>query len=133
MQDQLTKTQQFMIQQGQVTMDRQAIMQAEMFKKQAAMGVARAQDVAIWFGSFTLIAAIGMGAGFAKTRNRAYFGPLLPLSFITGYWTDLGYFNKMERISSTAESLLREHKAIGIPGGALEFNEIEAIRLKRIK
>ena len=133
MQDQLNKTQQFMIQQGQITMDRQAIMQAEMFRKQAAMGVARAQDVTLWFGSFTLIATLGMFAGFAKNKNKAFFGPLLPLSFITLYWADLGFHNKMERISSTAEKLLKEHRAIGIPGGPLDFNEIETIRLKRNK
>ena len=133
MQDQLEKTQQFMIQQGQLTMERQAIMQAEMFRKQAAMGVARAQDVTLWFGTFMLLASLGMFAGYSKTRNKGFFGPLLPLSFITLYWADLGYYKKMERISSTAESLLKEHKAIGIPGGPLNFSQIEAIRLKKTK
>ncbi|KAI6651385.1 Stem/progenitor cells protein [Oopsacas minuta] len=129
MQDQLNKTQEFMIQQGQLTMDRQGVMQAEMFRKQAAIGVARAQDTALWFGSFTLCLAFGATAAFAKTKNKVFFGLLLPTTFITCYWIDLGYLNKMKRISSTAEDLLKNHKTIALPGGALNFKEIEANRL----
>lgn len=130
-QDQLAKAQEFMIQQGELNFQRQTLMQAEMFRKQAAIGVARAQDTALWFGSFTLVVAASATVAYFKTRNKGLFGALIPTSFVTCYWIDLGYYDKMKRISSTAEDLLREHKAVGLPGGAINYNDIEAIRLRK--
>ena len=127
--DQLAKAQEFMVQQGELNFQRQSLMQAEMFRKQAAFGVARAQDTALWFGSFTLVVAAMATVVYSKTRNKVLFGALIPTSFVTCYWIDLGYFNKMKRIGSAAEDLLRQHKAVGLPCGAIKLSDIEAIRL----
>ena len=133
MEDQLKKTQEFMISQGKINFDRQCILQAEMFRKQAAMSVSRAQDTAIWFTSFTIIAGSGLIIGSLKKKNPAFLTPILPFFFLSAYWTDMGYFTKMERISLKAETLLRDHKTISLPCGPLDIKQIDVIIDKKSK
>ena len=52
------------------------------------------------YAGFYITATIGLLAGYARTKNPAMLGPIIPFTFLVGYQADMALGNKMERILS---------------------------------
>ena len=63
-----------------------------------AMQLARSREMLNWFGSFYVLAAVGMITGFRRSAKPGVLVPLLPLTFVLGYQVDLAYGSKLNRI-----------------------------------
>lgn len=64
-------------------------MQNQMRERMMAMQIARSRELLNWFGSFYVLASIGMVSGFRRTAKPGVLVPLLPLTFILGYQIDM--------------------------------------------
>lgn len=73
-------------------------MQNQIRERMVALQIARARELLVWFGAFYAVSAVGILAGFRKSRRSGILVPLVPLTFILGYQTDLAYGNKLHRI-----------------------------------
>lgn len=76
-------------------------------ERQMAMNLARQRDLTNWIGGFYAI-AVPLMVKAARSGTRAAAAPILPLTFILGYNLDMAYGNKMDRIRTTAEEILRD-------------------------
>nr|CAD7260014.1 unnamed protein product [Timema shepardi] len=110
--------------------ERQIQMQNQMRERMVSMQVARARELLYWFGSFYILAALGMIAGFRRTRKPGVLAPLLPLSFIGGYQADMAYGNKLHRIRGEAENIMQfEMDLLELPCGLPSASSIDQARL----
>lgn len=75
-------------------------MQVQMRNKTMAQQLAMAREAFNWYAGFYGVAALGLLAGFAKTKHPGMIAPLVPLTFLVGYQADMAMGNKMERILS---------------------------------
>nr|CAD7448943.1 unnamed protein product [Timema bartmani] len=113
-----------------VWVERQIQMQNQMRERMVSMQVARARELLYWFGSFYILAALGMIAGFRRTRKPGVLAPLLPLSFIGGYQADMAYGNKLHRIRGEAENIMQyEMDLLELPCGLPSASSIDQARL----
>lgn len=95
-------------------MENQKKMMLKQREMQMAMQVARARDMLMWQGAFYGTLAFAATAGFAKTRNPLGFAALVPLTFVLGYQYDMVYLNKMQRLRSYADQLIRAENERGL-------------------
>lgn len=130
MEDNMKKQQEFMLQQGQMQLERQLQMQNAMRERQMAMQIARGRDLFIWWGSFYSVAVTGCVIGFLKKKSPAPLVPLVPLSFIVGYMYDMAYGSKMGRMQAEADRIMDEEQGLLLmPHGLPTFSDIERARL----
>ena len=78
-------------------------MQIQVRNRQVAQQLAMVREAFNWWGGFYGIAALGLLAGYVRTKNPAVISPLIPLTFVVGYQADMAMGNKMERILSELE------------------------------
>ncbi|KAK4300149.1 hypothetical protein Pmani_017552 [Petrolisthes manimaculis] len=118
MQETTRKNQEFMLETQRVQLERQIHMQNEMREKMMSMQVARSRELLYWFGSFYIVAALGMITGFRRSKKPGTLVPLLPLSFILAYQADMAYGSKLNRIKLEAENILVfERDLVSLPMG----------------
>ncbi|XP_033117521.1 plasminogen receptor (KT)-like [Anneissia japonica] len=129
MEENLKKSQTFMLETQKMQMERQLQMQNMMRERQMAMQVAGSREMFNWLASFYGLAMLAMTAGFAKSKNPSVLVPSLPLTFIVGYQYDWAWGTKVHRIREDAEKLLvEEHGIVAMPSGVPTFKEIDAAR-----
>ena len=87
-------------------------MQLGVRELQMATAIAQTRDMLMFTGGFTATVAILAAAAFLRTKSKAGFAPLLPLSFVTAYQYDFAYGDKMERVRAEAESILANERAL---------------------
>ncbi|KAL7643611.1 UNVERIFIED_CONTAM: hypothetical protein RMT77_005594 [Armadillidium vulgare] len=132
MNENLKKNQEFMIESQRIQLERQIHMQNEMRKKMMAMQVARTREFLYWFGTFYVLAGIGMIAGYRRTKKPGTLVPLLPLSFVLGYQADMAYGSKLNRIKMEAENILNfESDVLNLPFGAPTPSSIDEARQRQ--
>ncbi|GAB6022406.1 hypothetical protein CHUAL_006523 [Chamberlinius hualienensis] len=130
MDENLKKNQEFMVEMQRVQLERQIQMQNQMRERMMAMQIAKSREFLYWFGSFYALAAIGMIAGYRKSKNRGLLVPLLPLTFIVAYQADLAYGSKLNRIKAEAENILNfEYTLLETPNGLPTPSSIDDARL----
>ncbi|XP_071952313.1 plasminogen receptor (KT)-like [Antedon mediterranea] len=129
MEENLKKSQTFMLETQKMQMERQLQMQNLMRERQMAMQIAGSREMFNWTASFYSIAMLGMVAGFLKSKRPGVLVPALPLTFVVGYQYDWAWGSKVHRIRDDAEKLLVEERGIiAMPGGVPTFTEIDAAR-----
>jgi hypothetical protein len=87
-------------------------MQLGVRELQLATAIAQSRDMLLFTGGFTATVAMLATAAFLRTKSKAGFVPLLPLSFVTGYQYDFAYGNKLERVRAEAESILANERKL---------------------
>lgn len=112
MDENLKKNQEFMLASQRAQLERQMAMQNVMREQQMAIQLARGRDIFHWWAAFYSVAALGSIAGFRRTRKPAALIPLLPLTFIVGYFGDLAYGSKIARMKAEAEHILAEERSL---------------------
>ncbi|XP_071438981.1 plasminogen receptor (KT) [Hetaerina americana] len=127
----LPKNQEFIAEMNKITVERQIQMQNQMRERLMSMQIARARELLYWLGSFYVLAALGMVAGYRRARKPGVLAPLLPLSFIVGYQADMAYGNKLHRIRGEAENIIQfETDLLELPCGLPTASSIDQARLK---
>ncbi|XP_070563553.1 plasminogen receptor (KT)-like [Ptychodera flava] len=129
MDENMVKSQEFMLKTQRMTMERQLMMQNVMRERQMAMQIARARDLFYWWGSFYGVCLLGMTAGALKGKNPRLLAPLVPLTFILGYQYDLSYGTKIARMKDEAESILKDELSLlDLPDGIPTVEAIDKAR-----
>ncbi|CAH0696384.1 unnamed protein product [Spodoptera exigua] len=127
MEENLKKNQEFM---HRINMERQIQLQYQMQERQMAMQIARSRDTCLWFTTFYVVAAAGLGSGFRRTKRPYLLIPLVPLTFVTLYYWDLAYGNKIHRIRMEAEHIMtHEQDSLEWPCGLPTPSSIDLGRL----
>jgi len=129
MDENLKKQQQFMLESQRLQLERTLQMQNMMRERMMAMQIAGSRDLFHWVGGTTLLVYIGAAVEFTRNRNRLALIPCFPLTIVSLYLFDMGYWTKPKRLRITAESLLSTQKSLfRLPLGPITIEDIERRR-----
>ncbi|XP_063334743.1 plasminogen receptor (KT) [Pelmatolapia mariae] len=129
MDDNLKKQQEFMLMNARLQMERQILMQNQMRERQMAMQIAWSREFLKYFGSFFVVATVGLSAGAIKRKNPGMLAPIIPLSFIFAYQMDSAYGTLINRMRGEAENIMEtENDRLQLPQGTPTFESIEKAR-----
>ncbi|KAJ8710294.1 hypothetical protein PYW07_009660 [Mythimna separata] len=106
MEENFKKNQEFIQIINKVKMERQIQLQYQMQERQMAMEIAKSRDTCLWLTTFYVTATTGLLTGFRRTKRPYLLMPLIPLTFVTLYYWDLAYGNKVHRIRMEAEHIM---------------------------
>ncbi|KAL5486494.1 hypothetical protein EMCRGX_G018982 [Ephydatia muelleri] len=126
MDENVKKSQEFMLASQQLQMERQIQMQLLMRERMVATQLAVAREAMYWWGGFYSLCLVGLTAGFLKTKKPGVIVPIVPLSFVVGYQADMAFGNKMERIVAEADRILKEEQhLLSMPGAPMTFKLVD--------
>ncbi|KAJ8710606.1 hypothetical protein PYW08_009121 [Mythimna loreyi] len=106
MEENFKKNQEFIQTINKIKMERQIQLQYQMQERQMAMEIAKSRDTCLWLSTFYVTATAGLLTGFRRTKRPYLLMPLIPLTFVTLYYWDLAYGNKVHRIRMEAEHIM---------------------------
>ncbi|XP_026750581.2 plasminogen receptor (KT) [Galleria mellonella] len=106
MEENFKKNQEFIQSMSKIRMERQIQLQYQVQERQMAMQIAKNRDICLWLTTFYITSAAGLYTGFRRTKRSYFLFPLLPLTFVTLYYWDLAYGNKVHRIRMEAEHIM---------------------------
>ncbi|XP_061723745.1 plasminogen receptor (KT) isoform X1 [Cydia pomonella] len=113
MEENFKKNQEFIQTINKIKMERQIQLQYQMQERQMALQIAKNRDTCLWMTTFYITAATGLFTGhrrysiiFRRTKRPYLLMPLIPLTFVTLYYWDLAYGNKVHRIRMEAEHIM---------------------------
>ncbi|KAG6460616.1 plasminogen receptor (KT) [Manduca sexta] len=130
MEENFKKNQEFIQSINKIKMERQIQLQYQMQERQMAMQIAKNRDTCLWFTAFYVTSATGLFTGFRRTKRPYLLMPLIPLTFVTLYYWDLAYGNKVHRIRMEAEHIMtHEADSLEWPCGLPTPSSIDLGRL----
>ncbi|XP_063542548.1 plasminogen receptor (KT) isoform X2 [Cydia strobilella] len=100
------KNQDFIQSVNKIKMERQIQLQYQLQERQMALQIAKNRDTCLWMTTFYITAITGLVTGFRRTKRPYLLMPLIPLTFVTLYYWDLAYGNKVHRIRMEAEHIM---------------------------
>nr|XP_033781547.1 plasminogen receptor (KT) isoform X1 [Geotrypetes seraphini] len=134
MNENVKKQQEFMLMNSKLQLERQILMQNQMRERQMAMQIAWSREFLKYFGTFYVLAVLGLTAGAVKKKKPGLFVPVIPLSFIFAYQYDMGYGTLLQRMKGEAEKILEtESTLLELPHGVPTFETIEKARRAQSK
>ncbi|XP_004927282.1 plasminogen receptor (KT) [Bombyx mandarina] len=138
MEENYKRNQEFLQTINKVKMERQIQLQYQMQERQMALEIAKNRDTCLWITAFYITTATGLFTGFRRTKRQYLLMPLVPLTFITLYYWDLAYGNKVHRIRMEAEHVMT-HEAeslewpCGLPSpSSIDLGRFDEEEKKRI-
>ncbi|CAB3229445.1 unnamed protein product [Arctia plantaginis] len=130
MEENFKNNQEFIQTINKIKMERQIQLQYQMQERQVAMDIAKSRDTCLWLTAFSITAATGLFTGFRRTKRPYLLMPLIPLTFVTLYYWDLAYGNKVHRIRMEAEHIMtHEADSLEWPCGLPTPSSIDLGRL----
>ncbi|XP_026332814.1 plasminogen receptor (KT)-like [Hyposmocoma kahamanoa] len=115
----------------ELMMEKQQQLQNQMRERQVAMAIAGSRDVCLWLTTFYVTAGAAMLNGYRKTKKPALLVPLFPLTFVTLYYWDFAYGNKIHRIRKEAEHIMtNEVELLGLPFGLPSLTSVDLGRIE---
>ncbi|XP_049880418.1 plasminogen receptor (KT)-like [Pectinophora gossypiella] len=131
MEENFKKNQEFIQTINKIKMERQIQLQYQMQERQVAMQIAKNRDTCLWLTAFYIASATGLFTGFRRTKRQYLLMPLIPLTFVTLYYWDLAYGNKIHRIRMEAEHIMtHEADSLEWPCGLPTPSSIDLGRLE---
>lgn len=79
-------------------MERWIQMHYQIKEREQAMALARDREFFYWLSGFYITSLFGSISFYQRTRRPATLLPMIPLSFVMGYYADLAYGSKINRI-----------------------------------
>ncbi|KAI8432578.1 hypothetical protein MSG28_013566 [Choristoneura fumiferana] len=132
MEENFKKNQEFIQTINKIKMERQIQLQYQMQERQMALQIAKNRDTCLWLTVFSITTATGLFTGlgsFRRTKRQYLLMPLIPLSFLTLYYWDLAYGNKVHRIRMEAEHIMtHEAESLEWPCGLPSPSSIDVGR-----
>ncbi|CAH0562393.1 unnamed protein product [Brassicogethes aeneus] len=119
MEENFKKNQDFITEINNVKIERQLQMRNQMREREVALRIAKNRELFYWFGAFYLTSIAWAATNFRHFKKKSFaIAPLIPLSFIMAYQSDLAYGNKVHRISVEAEHIMQfEQDLLSLPLG----------------
>lgn len=79
-------------------MERWIQMHYQIKEREEAIAIARNRELFYWVSGFYITSLFGCFSFYQRTRRAAVLLPMVPLSFVMGYYADLAYGSKIHRI-----------------------------------
>lgn len=79
-------------------MERWIQMHYQIKEREQALEIAKNRELFYWLGGFYLTAVFGSISLYQRSRRPITFLPMVPLTFVMGYYADLAYGSKIHRI-----------------------------------
>lgn len=79
-------------------MERWIQMHYQIKEREQALEIARDREFFYWFSGFYITSLFGCFSFYQRTRRPVTLVPMVPLSFVMGYYADLAYGSKIHRI-----------------------------------
>lgn len=79
-------------------MERWIQMHYQIKEREEALRIAHNRELFYWVSGFYLTSLFGCFSFYQRTRRPVTLLPMVPLSFVMGYYADLAYGSKVHRI-----------------------------------
>ncbi|XP_075985631.1 plasminogen receptor (KT) isoform X2 [Anticarsia gemmatalis] len=130
MEENFKKNQEFIQSINKIKMERQIQLQYQLQERQMALQIAKSRDTCLWLTAFSVTAVAGLFTGFRRTKRAYLLMPLIPLTYVTLYYWDMAYGNKVHRIRMEAEHIMtHEAESLEWPCGLPTPSSIDLGRL----
>ncbi|EDW48858.1 GM17560 [Drosophila sechellia] len=115
----------------ELKMERWIQMHYQIKQREQALAIAHHRELFYWLSGFYLSAVYGCASYYQRVRRVSALAPLLPLTFVVGYYTDWAYGSKMHRIQAEANMIMEhEQELLHWPGGLPTVAEIDEARVE---
>lgn len=91
-------------------MERWIQMHYQIKEREEAIQIARNRELFYWISGFYLTSMFGCISVYQRTRRPISLLPMVPLSFVMGYYADLAYGSKIHRIKGNYEMRRRRNR-----------------------
>ncbi|KAH8418897.1 hypothetical protein KR222_001019 [Zaprionus bogoriensis] len=115
----------------ELKMERWIQMHYQIKQREQALRIAQHRELFYWMSGFYLSAVYGFGSYYMRVKRPTVLTPLLPLTFVMGYYTDWAYGSKLHRIQAEAEMIMEhEQELLHWPGGLPTVAGIDEARVE---
>lgn len=86
-------------------MERWIQMHYQIKQREQALAIAQHRELFYWLSGFYLSTVYGCASYYQRVKRASVLAPLLPLTFVMGYYTDWAYGSKLHRIQGEYGSI----------------------------
>lgn len=100
-------------------------------QREMAKEIAKNREMFFWLSTFYVVTSTGLISKFRRMKRPAILAPLVPMTFVIGYYADLAYGTKVHRINAEAEMIMNhEEELLEWPSGIPTVSEIDQARIE---
>lgn len=100
-------------------------------QREMAKEIAKNREMFFWLSTFYVVTSMGLISKFRRMKRPAILAPLVPMTFVIGYYADLAYGTKVHRINAEAEMIMNhEEELLEWPSGIPTVSEIDQARIE---
>lgn len=100
-------------------------------QREMAKEIAKNRELFFWLSAFYVVTSSGLISKFRRMKRPAILAPLVPMTFVIGYYADLAYGTKVRRINAEAEMIINhEEELLEWPSGIPTVSEIDQARIE---
>lgn len=100
-------------------------------QREMAKEIAKNREMFFWLSAFYVVTSTGLISKFRRMKRPAILAPLVPMTFVIGYYADLAYGTKVHRINAEAEMIMNhEEELLEWPSGIPTVSEIDQARIE---
>lgn len=100
-------------------------------QREMAKEIARNRELFFWLSAFYGVVGTSLISKFRRMKRPAILAPLVPMTFILGYYADYAYGTKVHRINAEAEMIMNhEEELLEWPSGIPTVSEIDQARIE---
>ncbi|KAM7347270.1 plasminogen receptor (KT) isoform 1-T4 [Cochliomyia hominivorax] len=115
----------------ELKMERWIQMHYQIKEREQATQIARDREFFYWLSGFYITSLFGCISFYQRTRRPVTLVPMIPLSFVMGYYADLAYGSKIHRIKAEANMIMEyEPELLHWPGGLPTVATIDEARVE---
>ncbi|XP_063704063.1 plasminogen receptor (KT) [Culicoides brevitarsis] len=125
------KNQEYISEMNRIKMERWIQMHYMIKQREMAKEIAKNRELFFWLSAFYGVTTTGLISRFRRLKRPAILAPLIPMSFVLGYYADLAYGTKVHRINAEAEMIMNhEEELLEWPSGIPTVSEIDQARIE---
>uniref|UniRef100_A0A1A9WVR1 Plasminogen receptor (KT) n=1 Tax=Glossina brevipalpis TaxID=37001 RepID=A0A1A9WVR1_9MUSC len=115
----------------ELKMERWIQMHYQIKEREQAMELARTRELFFWLSGFYLTSFFVTVSYYQRIKRSIVFLPMIPLTFICGYYADMAYGSKLHRIKAEANMIMEhEPEVLHWPGGLPTVASIDEARVE---
>uniref|UniRef100_A0A336M880 CSON010997 protein n=1 Tax=Culicoides sonorensis TaxID=179676 RepID=A0A336M880_CULSO len=125
------KNQEYISEMNRIKMERWIQMHYMIKQREMAKEIAKNRELFFWLSAFYAVTSTGIISRFRRMKRPAILTPLVPMTFVLGYYADLAYGTKLNRINAEAEMIMNhEEELLEWPSGIPTVSEIDQARIE---
>ncbi|KAL9881405.1 plasminogen receptor (KT) [Glossina fuscipes] len=115
----------------ELKMERWIQMHYQIKEREQAMELARTRELFFWLSGFYLTSFFVTVSYYQRLKRPVVFLPMIPLTFLCGYYADMAYGSKLHRIKAEANMIMEhEPELLHWPGGLPTVASIDEARVE---